>query len=380
MATVFLLSLPGSDLTFTYDADRLRLSKSMAGGLTTTYQYVNGQLLGEEHSDGTALRFTYDPFGALSGIQYKSANGSTTDYYVRCTLNGDVDQIYDTSGNLLARYIYDSWGRTVSILNGSGQEILTGDHIAVVNPIRYRGYYYDGESGLYYLQSRYYDAKTGRYVNPDGYVYTGQDMQSGNMYAYCGNNPIINIDPTGSMYVRGARDVVGVDTQEFTPALKNGLSKSSGVVGISVSFSATYTERSETLLPAISPVQVTTGAYSKASAEIPNQKNLLEAFVDYEIVSSLKTSAGLRAEIADFSSEFAISWEEIAIKNSYMSGNTINSLSLGITGTLNPYVTLETTHSAGGILTTSYTTVELNNWIVLAGLVFVGTGYPLPVF
>lgn len=192
----------------------------MAGGLTTTYQYVNGQLLGEEHSDGTALRFTYDPFGALSGIQYKSANGSTTDYYVRCTLNGDVDQIYDTSGNLLARYIYDSWGRTVSILNGSGQEILTGDHIAVVNPIRYRGYYYDGESDLYYLQSRYYDAKTGRYVNPDGYVYTGQDMQSGNMYAYCGNNPIINIDPTGSMYVRGARDVVGVDTQEFTPVPK----------------------------------------------------------------------------------------------------------------------------------------------------------------
>ena len=193
----------------------------MAGGLTTTYQYVNGQLLGEEHSDGTALRFTYDPFGALSGIQYKSAYGSTTDYYVRCTLNGDVDQIYDTSGNLLARYIYDSWGRTVSILNGSGQEILTGDHIAVVNPIRYRGYYYDGESGLYYLQSRYYDAKTGRYVNPDGYVYTGQDMQSGNMYAYCGNNPIINIDPTGSMYVRGARDVVGVDTQEFTPVPKD---------------------------------------------------------------------------------------------------------------------------------------------------------------
>ena len=176
----------------------------MAGGLTTTYQYVNGQLLGEEHSDGTALRFTYDPFGALSGIQYKSANGSTTEYYVRCTLNGDVDQIYDTSGNLLARYIYDSWGRTVSILNGSGQEILTGDHIAVVNPIRYRGYYYDGESGLYYLQSRYYDAKTGRYVNPDGYVYTGQDILSGNMYAYCGNNPIINIDPTGRMYIEGA--------------------------------------------------------------------------------------------------------------------------------------------------------------------------------
>ena len=170
----------------------------MAGGLTTTYQYVNGQLLGEEHSDGTALRFTYDPFGALSGIQYKSANGSTTDYYVRCTLNGDVDQIYDTSGNLLARYIYDSWGRTVSILNGSGQEILTGDHIAVVNPIRYRGYYYDGESGLYYLQSRYYDAKTGRFLNADSLLGANDDCSKCNLFAYCGNNPINNSDPTGN--------------------------------------------------------------------------------------------------------------------------------------------------------------------------------------
>ncbi len=119
----------------------MRLSKSMAGGLTTTYQYVNGQLLGEEHSDGTALRFTYDALGALSGIQYKSASGSVTNYYVRCTLSGDVDQIYDTSGNLLARYIYDTWGKTVSILNGNGQEIRTGDHIAVVNLIRYRAEY-----------------------------------------------------------------------------------------------------------------------------------------------------------------------------------------------------------------------------------------------
>ena len=170
----------------------------MAGGLTTTYQYVNGPLLGEERSDGTALRFTYDPFGALSGIQYKSANGSTTDYYVRCTLNGDVDQIYDTSGNLLARYIYDSWGRMVSILNGSGQEILTGDHIAVVNPIRYRGYYYDGESGLYYLQSRYYDAKTGRFLNADSLLGANDDCSKCNLFAYCGNNPINNSDPTGN--------------------------------------------------------------------------------------------------------------------------------------------------------------------------------------
>ena len=80
----------------------------------------------------------------------------------------------------------------------------------MVNPIRYRGYYVDEETGFYYLQSRYYDTKTGRYVNPDGYVFTGQDMQSGNMYAYCGNNPVTRSDPYGGMYVIDGGDGSGI--------------------------------------------------------------------------------------------------------------------------------------------------------------------------
>ena len=169
--------------------------------MTTQYQYVNGQLLGEKRSNGVILRYTYDALGVLSGIQYKNAAGVTTNYIVRCTLSGDVDQIYDTKGNLLARYIYDTWGQTAAILDANGNEIADQNNIAVVNPIRYRGYYVDEETGFYYLQSRYYDVVTKRYINPDGYVFTGQDMQSGNMFAYCGNNPIIRSDPYGGMYV-----------------------------------------------------------------------------------------------------------------------------------------------------------------------------------
>ena len=183
------LTKNGSTFSYKYDVDGLRLEKT-ANGVTTEYQYVNGQLLGEKRSNGVILRYTYDPFGALSSIQYKNTAGTTTNYIVRCTLSGDVDQIFNTSGNLVARYIYDTWGNTVSVTDASGNAITSTTHIANINPIRYRGYYWDKESELYYLQSRYYDTITKRFFNPDSYVYTGQDMQSANMYAYCGNNPV----------------------------------------------------------------------------------------------------------------------------------------------------------------------------------------------
>ena len=72
------------------------------------------------------------------------------------------------------------------------------NHIANVNPIRYRGYYYDTESGLYYLKSRYYDPATCRFINADGYISTGQGLLSTNMFAYCENNPVNKFDPTGN--------------------------------------------------------------------------------------------------------------------------------------------------------------------------------------
>ena len=197
------LTQNGKQNTYKYDVDGLRLEKT-AGGVTTQYQYVNGQLLGEKRSNGVVLRYTYDALGVLSGIQYKNAAGVTTNYIVRCTLSGDVDQIYDTKGNLLARYIYDIWGSTLSVIDSNGKAITDPLHIANINPIRYRGYYYDAETGLYYLQSRYYDTVTKRYINPDGYVFTGQDMQSGNMFAYCGNQPVNRFDNTGSMWLDAA--------------------------------------------------------------------------------------------------------------------------------------------------------------------------------
>ena len=106
--------------------------------------------------------------------------------------------LYDNAGNVHARYTYDPWGKPLSITDGSGNDVSGNpSHVANINPFRYRNYYYDAETGFYYLNSRYYDPETKRFINPDGYVSTGQGLLGFNMFAYCLNNPINRIDPSG---------------------------------------------------------------------------------------------------------------------------------------------------------------------------------------
>ena len=114
---------------YEYGADGLRLKKTYAG-VTTTYEYANGQLLAEKRSNGIVLHYTYDSLGALSSLRYTAADGTTTTYYVRCNHAGDVEQIYHTDGTLAARYSYDAWGQTVRVKNANGVTITDANHIA----------------------------------------------------------------------------------------------------------------------------------------------------------------------------------------------------------------------------------------------------------
>ena len=98
--------------------------------------------------------------------------------------------IVDEQGNVVASYQYDPYGNVIS---------ATGD-LADINPLRYRSYYYDTESSLYYLQSRYYDPELGRFLNADSYASTGQGVLGNNMFAYCNNNPICRSDPSGDLW------------------------------------------------------------------------------------------------------------------------------------------------------------------------------------
>lgn len=114
---------------------------------------------------------------------------------------GDIIAILDNNGNIVARYEYDAWGNC-TVMNGYGGIDYSSTSIGNINPFRYRGYYYDRETGFYYLQTRYYDPSIMRFINADNYELVAElssVVGQLNMYAYCGNNPIMYTDPTGEI-------------------------------------------------------------------------------------------------------------------------------------------------------------------------------------
>ena len=136
------------------------------------------------NSDGIRTQKSY----AYPGTYYND-----TDYYFRKNLQGDIECIYSEAGGKVVTYTYDAWGNTTSI-TGTMASTLGMD-----NPFRYRGYYYDTETGLYYLKSRYYDPQVGRFLNVDEPIFVGAGgtLLSNNLYAYCENNPVKYIDDLG---------------------------------------------------------------------------------------------------------------------------------------------------------------------------------------
>ena len=170
-------------ISFAYNADGRRVSKTVD---SVTYNYVYaGFTLTDVTWGSNSMHFVYDALGAAAVVY----NG-TTYYYLR-NAQGDIVGIVDTSGNTVVSYAYDAWGK---LLSTTGTMAST---LGVDNPLRYRGYFYDTETGLYYLTSRYYNPTWGRFINEDGYVSTGQGILGNNMFAYCLNNPIRFADDSG---------------------------------------------------------------------------------------------------------------------------------------------------------------------------------------
>jgi RHS repeat-associated protein len=135
-------------------------------------------------TDGTnSISWSYDASGTMLGF---TLNG--TPYFYLRNLQNDVVGIYDANGAVVARYEYDAWGNVVS---------ATNSFVANHNPIRYRGYYFDSETGYYYLQSRYYNPEWKRFLNADVFFDTGSGIFSTNMYAYALNDPVNACDPSG---------------------------------------------------------------------------------------------------------------------------------------------------------------------------------------
>ena len=208
--------------TFAYDGYGRRISKniastSMSGGainqsiVNTSYVYdYFGRLVRETVTNSYVVgvinteikTFLYDDQGLVGMIH--EANGTTNTYYFHRNLQGDILGIYDTNGNSVAQYSYNAFG-ICTIVSGSNVTI------ANANPFRYRGYYYDTETGFYYLNARYYNPDWCRFISPDSAAYLNPDNPNGlNLYAYCGNDPVNYKDPSGHLAITTIAIITGV--------------------------------------------------------------------------------------------------------------------------------------------------------------------------
>lgn len=174
-------SVSNNSSFYIYNIGGKRIKKTV-GGIDTDYIY-SGDLLMRQITGSDIIDFSYDYYGKPIGFNY---NGNKYFYIYDCL--GNVVNVVDPTGTIQATYSYDAWG---NILSSSGA-------VADINPIRYKGYYYDTESGLYFIKTRYYNPELRRFISPDTEFIAGDNLFLGlNMYSYCYSNPLKYIDNDG---------------------------------------------------------------------------------------------------------------------------------------------------------------------------------------
>ena len=203
-------------IRYRYDKEGMRNRKYLSDGTTVLYQVQDGQIIGEQHLREDQekplyeMTFSYDADGTLFWM-----NCDGKDYYYILNPTGDVIALVDTGWNTVVSYAYDSWGNVTAI---------EGDQdLGKKNPLRYRGYYWDEETGLYYLASRYYDPEVGRFINADDLSVLSEEKREitdKNLYAYCDNNSIIRKDNEGDMWQLA---LAGVGGNGFGTMIATGL-------------------------------------------------------------------------------------------------------------------------------------------------------------
>ena len=193
----------GIFVSYGYNSDGIRTYKEVNRvGEIERHEYIlNGSQIIKETVflngvEQYILVYVYDETGAPIGLKYRTpvyAEGEYDCFFFEKNLQGDVVAIYNESGKKIGTYTYDAWGATTyTTLSRVGVELYI---TSTYNPFRYRGYYYDTDSGWYYLQSRYYNPTWGRFINEDSCLYSS--LLGFNMFLYCENNPVNYIDPYG---------------------------------------------------------------------------------------------------------------------------------------------------------------------------------------
>ena len=173
------------------------------------------------------LYYIRDEKNSLLGFKYNEDL-----YFYQKNNQEDIIGIYDNNYHLIATYVYDSWGKILSIKDSSGNEITDSSHIAIINPFRYRSYYYDEETKLYYLNTRYYNPEWGRFLNADGIIGNKNAYLKYNLYEYCGNNPINNTDVSGNSFWDSVKSFAAGVSSAVKGAIKVGCAIGATATGV----------------------------------------------------------------------------------------------------------------------------------------------------
>ncbi|MBO5064690.1 MAG: AHH domain-containing protein [Clostridia bacterium] len=220
----------GQRTEYTYDSNGMRTKMTVyntdSNTVNAVYYYVwdNDKLLGYivTNANGVTehtVKMLFDNTNDSVGYElYSAADNTTKSYFFLKNLQGDITNVFNENGADILQYAYDAWGNVTAIFDKSSyEEFVESAEAAVFTPITYRGYMYDQYSGLYYLQSRYYNPTYGRFLNADDtsiLKQTAGEIHGANLFAYCNNAPIHLIDPTG----RTGEGVLPNESEEFTIA------------------------------------------------------------------------------------------------------------------------------------------------------------------
>ena len=189
----------GGYYDYVYNDEGLRIKKTDYRGITWNYVYDGNKLIREKSINNT-LDFLYDEYDNLYGF---IKDNSEKYLYIRDQLQNIIG-ITDINGKIVVKYSYDAWGAIKSIIDTSSSGI------GKLNPFRFKGYYYDNESSMYYCKTRYYVPQWGRWLSPDSIEYLNpESINKLNLYTYANNNPVIYYDPDGHMALLCALLILG---------------------------------------------------------------------------------------------------------------------------------------------------------------------------
>ena len=202
---------------YSYGISGMREAKTVASAGTTsstTSLWAGMQLVAERDADGSTYRYLYGPGGAPLELSVTASGGDATSYAYQLDHAGSVIALTSATGTVVASYAYDPWGNPTSVGG-------TNPTLAARQPLRYRGYYWDGESALYCMPARYYDPSVGRFISADPAPPSAGSPLSLNRYVYCEGDPVGASDPTGAYADGGGGGGGAIDNQTWSDFLNS---------------------------------------------------------------------------------------------------------------------------------------------------------------